>query len=306
MKILRTGIALLVMLTTFACNNHSAENKTTIADIQLNEPAVDTVVRATYSYEEEVADGDQNKRKEGPGQSVTETPRVGNNNNPNSTPDWSKKRIMTADLRIEVSQYKKYDRSLRQLLQRYGAYIATEEQESADASIQNNMTIRVPVEQFDVLLQSLTEDSVTIKNMQVRSADVTAEMYDVHARLASKKKIRDRYEQLLQQAHKMDDILQIESQIGSIQEELDAAAGRLTYLKHQTSYSTINLSYSAPQSGVTDTPNGFGAQAIAGLKDGAHVFVEILLLLIRLWPLILVGTILVVIWKRKKLIIVKR
>lgn len=306
MKTLRNGIAVLVMLTTFACNNHSAENKTTIADIQLSEPAVDSVAAASYGRAEETHDGDQNKMKEVPGQAANEKPRVPDNNNSNNTPDWSKKRIMTADLRIEVSQYKKYDRSLRQLVQRYGAYIATEEQESSAASIQNDMAIRVPVEQFDVLLQAITADSVTIKNMQVRSADVTAEMYDVHARLASKKKLRDRYEQLLQQAHKMDDILQIESQIGSIQEELDAAVGRLTYLKHQTSYSTINLSYYAPLTGVTDTPNGFGAQAIAGLKDGANVFVEILLLLIRLWPLILVGTILVIVWKRKKLMIAKR
>ncbi|HET9826268.1 MAG TPA: DUF4349 domain-containing protein [Chitinophagaceae bacterium] len=41
----------------------------------------------------------------------------------------------------------------------------------------------------------------------------------------------------------MQDILNVQNEINGIQEDIEAAAGRIEYLSHSSSYSTINLTY---------------------------------------------------------------
>ncbi len=218
-------------------------------------------------------------------------------------PDWNKKLIKTADLQLEVKQYEGFDKQMRQALQQYGAYIANETQSSSSGRIQHALTIKVPVAYFDDLVEQLTQiDSIRVENKLIKASDVSTDMVDTYSRMQSRKKVRERYLQLLQQAHKMDDILQVEQQVNSIQEEIESAAGRLNYLKHQTTYSTIELRYYAYVNVPIPTiePDGFFTKAWHGFRTGGIVIVEIILFMIRIWPLILGGIIAVVLWRKRR------
>jgi hypothetical protein len=41
----------------------------------------------------------------------------------------------------------------------------------------------------------------------------------------------------------MKEILQVQQEINSIQEQMESASGRINYLSHQSAYSTIHLQY---------------------------------------------------------------
>jgi len=222
--------------------------------------------------------------------------------------DWDKKLIKTANITIEAANYPRFDQDIRTSLKRYGAYIASEEQAFSDDRKQNLMTIKVPVAYFESLLGSFASDSNRVVQKNISTEDVTSEMYDSKSRIEARKKIRERYVQLLQQAKKMDDVLKVEQEINNIQEELESASGRLNYLSHQTSYSTVHLTYfslltASPQ---THKPNAFWNRLKEGFADGGEILVEIILIGIRLWPLILLGILIGLLWKRKRLQVVKK
>ena len=63
--------------------------------------------------------------------------------------DWDKKIIKTAGINLEVKDYNTFYVSLREKVKSLGGYIAQEEQSQSDYKIENNMTIKVPVSQFD-------------------------------------------------------------------------------------------------------------------------------------------------------------
>lgn len=222
--------------------------------------------------------------------------------------DWDKKLIKTANITIEAANYPRFDQDIRTALKRYGAYIASEEQAFSDDRKQNLMTIKVPVAYFESLLSSFASDSNRVVQKNISTEDVTSEMYDSKSRIEARKKIRERYVQLLQQAKKMDDVLKVEQEINNIQEELESASGRLNYISHQTSYSTIHLTYfslltASPQA---DKPNAFWNRLKEGFADGGDILVEIILIGIRLWPLILLGILIGLLWKRRRLQIIKK
>lgn len=280
-----TYMASVAILLSIACNRSGADQlkeKRSTADIALMEvAAVDTAYTPP-----QIANDELLKEK---------TPA------PPSFQDWDKKLIKTANITVDAANYNRFDQDIRSTLKKYGAYIASEEQIFSEDRKQNLMTIKVPVIYFDVLLGNVGSDSNRIVQKNISTEDVTAEMYDSKSRIEARKKIRDRYIQLLQQAKKMDDVLKVEQEINAIQEELESAAGRLNYLSHQTSYSTIHLTYYTLLTAIPQTqqPNAFWPRIKEGLADGGSILLEIILFGIRLWPLILIGLLIGFIWKRK-------
>jgi len=94
------------------------------------------------------------------------------------------------------------------------------------------MTIKVPVANFDDLLLQLPADSDKLVDKKISSQDVTMEVVDTKSRLETKREVRERYLELLRQAHKMEDILAVQSEINNIQQDMDQASGRIAWLGH--------------------------------------------------------------------------
>ena len=85
-------------------------------------------------------------------------------------------------------------------------------------------------------------------------------------------------------------MLQVQSEINSIQEEIEAAAGRVAYLSHQSAYSTINLTFYQPAVGFkpTDVSPTFFTRVANAFKSGAEWLIELLVAMISIWPLWLI------------------
>lgn len=216
--------------------------------------------------------------------------------------DWDKKIVKTATLNLEVKDYKIYYNRLREKLRGLGGYIAQEDQTESDYKIENAVVIKVPVDQFDNALAELNGDGDKLNEKKISSQDVTGEYVDTKSRLEAKKQVRLRYLDLLKQARNMEEILNVQSEINDIQEEIEAAAGRIDYLSHAAAYSTINLTYYQVLNASaknTDNP-GIGAKITSAFKQGWGWIVDLFVGLVSIWPLFVLLFILVIIYRRTK------
>ena len=218
--------------------------------------------------------------------------------------DWDKKIIKTAQVTAQLKDYAVFDNYIHKNLRSFGAYISSEKQEHSEYQLHNTLSIKVPVEQFDNLLNSLSGEGIKITEKSVTTDDVTGETFDVKARLEAKKQVRERYLALLKQAGNMKEILSVQQEINTIQEQIESANGRLSYLVHQSAYSTVNLTYFQLLGTPTDqdTKPSFFTRMISAFTESFDGLGSLLLFLITLWPLWLgiTGTYLVY-RKRKQL-----
>ena len=74
---------------------------------------------------------------------------------PAANTDWDKKIIKTGILTLECNDYKNFNTGIHSKVKNYGAYIAEEKQEENDYKISNTISIKVPVAQFENLVNSL-------------------------------------------------------------------------------------------------------------------------------------------------------
>src|SRR5688500_9073055 len=153
--------------------------------------------------------------------------------------EWDKKIVKHGVLNLEVKDQRLFDKKLRSRVTAAGGYIASEEQHDNAYKLERVFTIKVPVEQFDEVVQLIAEDGDKIIEKRISSEDVTASLFDTRSRMEAKKRVRERYMDLLKQANKMNDILEVEKEINGIQQEIEAAAGRINYLSHASAYSSI-------------------------------------------------------------------
>lgn len=208
---------------------------------------------------------------------------------PNSNPDWEKKIIKTATLKLEVKNFKTYSDIVHRATKQYGGYVSNEEQNQSEEKKEATISIKVPVEQFESLLNQLPSDSDKIVEKKITTEDVTGEIVDTKSRLQAKEQMRLKYLEFLKQAKNMEDVLKVQSEINDIQEEMESASGRINYLSHQSAYSTINLTFYQLLPGFVpaDVTPGFLSRTLAAFKTGFNFIAELFIGIISIWPLLL-------------------
>jgi hypothetical protein len=201
--------------------------------------------------------------------------------------EWAKKKIKTASLNMEVKEYKDFAVGLREVINKSGGYIAKEEQSQSAYKMENTVEIKIPVDQFDQVVNSLASLAFKLNERKIESEDVTAAVVDTRSRLESKKQVRLKYLDLLKQAKNMSEILQVQKEIDDIQEEIEAASGRINYLAHAAALSTIRLTYFQvlnPGAIGNDGPS-YGMRLLNSWKSGATWMGELVIGLLSVWPL---------------------
>jgi len=214
--------------------------------------------------------------------------------------DWDKKIIKTANLNLEVKDYNAYNTSLREKLKQFGGYIAQEEQSQSEYKIENNITIKIPVDQFDDAVNSISSNMKELNEKKITSEDVTTEVIDTRSRLEANKQVRLRYLDLLKQAKNMEEILNVQSEINGIQEQIESAAGRMEYLQHSSSFSTIHLTFYQVLNGAaidSDKPN-FSSRITNAFRFGWNWIGELSIGIVSIWPLLLAVVGIIILYKR--------
>jgi hypothetical protein len=263
--------AALLLLLCVACNQSQKQSATASMDV------------ASKSTDG-AADKEEEFKQPAPGKSANQanTPAPGAPN-----PDWERKIVKTADLNIEVKNFPAFTDRLHRAVRQSSGYISQEQQVQTASGIENTVTIRIPVDQFDDLLMQLPSDSDRLVEKKVSSEDVTLEMIDTKSRLETKKQVRERYRDLLKQANNTQDILALQGEIDGIQEQLEAASGRIAFLDHSAAFSTINLKfYQVLNVGTpVDTRPSFLHKLKLSWLEGWEWCSSLILGLLSVWPL---------------------
>jgi Tfp pilus assembly protein PilZ len=257
--------AAMLLLTFIACN------KSKNHDLTLT--AID------YKQEENYTADTTAKDKQAPG----EKPGV-------PDPDWDKKIIKIATLNIEVKDYSKFYSDLYASVKRVGGYVVQENQSQSEYKIENEVTIKVPVLQFDEAIRLITNGNGQEKLIEkkIRSEDVTGQVVDTKSRLEAKRQVRLRYLELLKQAKNMAEVLQVQNEINDLHEQIEMAAGRISYLNQSAAYSTIQLTFFQVlnPSASTDTEPSFLVKLGNAFENGWDFIKLVLLGIISIWPLL--------------------
>lgn len=213
----------------------------------------------------------------------------------------SKKIIKNGKMTIQVGDLKKAQNQTAEILKKSNAYIQQEQFRNTDTDENLSMTIRVPHQNFDKLINSFSDGVGSILSKNISSNDVTEEYTDVSIKLANKKIYLEKYRDLLRNASTTKDILEIQEKIRGLEDEIDVAEGTLRFIDDRVNYSTLELSlYKEKARSSTTSKIGFGSRFSDSLTEGWNSFVGFLLGIVSFWPFLLFIPLVVFLWRKWK------
>lgn len=225
----------------------------------------------------------------------------------NTTPNVSasqnnsiaKKIIKNGNLEIQVGDIKKAHQQVNEIVKNNNAYIQTERFNNTDIDDKQFFTIRVPHKNFDALINSFSNGIGSVLSKNIASGDVTEEYTDVSIKLENKKIYLEKYRDMLRSAKTTKDMLEIQENIRSLEDEIDVSEGKLRFIDDRVNYSTLELMlYKEKVRSSATSKIGFGSRFGDSITEGWNSFIAFFLGVISFWPFLLLIPIVVFVWKK--------
>lgn len=198
-----------------------------------------------------------------------------------------RKIIRNANLTMEVSSTTDSQHRVASIAESHGGFVVTSESKQRDNSDPNKRTldiklvVRVPADRFGAALDAIRGLANNLREENVTGQDVTEEFINLEARIRTQKALELQFLEIMKQARKVEDALEVQRQIADVRTEIEKLEGRRRFLENRASLSTITVNLEAPRQIVTVSTTGFGRSLRDAVSEGVDVGSAILLFLVR-------------------------
>lgn len=210
--------------------------------------------------------------------------------------------IENADLAIVVKDPKAKMKQVSDLAKEFKGFVVSSNlyqsytpggKEVPEATI----VIRVPAERLDEALTRIKDGAVDIQNENRSGQDVTSQYVDLQAQLTAKEAAEKKLLEIMDQAVRAEDVLNIYLQVQTVQTQIEQLKGQIKYLEESAALSAISVRLIAEESTQPIEvgpwkPEGAAKEAI---QDLIYFFQNFVDFLIRFVLLVLPALILIAI-----------
>ena len=148
------------------------------------------------------------------------------NNNSIEPESVEQKLIKESFLRFETQDLDKTYKQIIQYVKQNRGFIQDDNSSKSYNYVSRHLIIRIPTTEFQKTIDSISNHVAYYDTKRISSKDVTEEFIDLEARLKAKRTLESRYLELLSKAKSVKEVLEIERELSSIREEIEAKQGR--------------------------------------------------------------------------------
>lgn len=204
------------------------------------------------------------------------------------SPKIEQKIIKQASLRFETNDLEETYKQIQTAVKQSQGKVQSDSEGKDYGTLYRNITIRVPSQNFDNFINTISKGVSYFERKEITAEDVTEQYIDLTTRLKNKRKLEERYLQILQKAAKISEILEIEKQISIIREEIEAKEGQLKYLESRVSESTVTIEFFKNLPEQEAVQLSYGSKVWTAVKSGFFSLSSFFISIISIWPFIII------------------
>ena len=202
--------------------------------------------------------------------------------------------LRTAQVTVITQNLDKARAGVDQIVQRYGGYVGELSTSApSDGPRKLTATLRVPAARLDAAVADL-KTLGRIESESQTGQDVTAQYVDLEARLSNSRNTEQRLLELLRQrTGKLSDVLEVETELSRVREDIERMEGERRLLSKQVEFSTITATvaeeFKAPTGPQPDSlGTRFRNAGVEGYQSVVNFFLAVALFLISEGPMLLI------------------
>jgi len=117
------------------------------------------------------------------------------------------------------------------------------------------ITVRIPENKLDEILNYFRSLAIKVTSERLVGKDVTDQYVDIEARIATLQKTKTKFEQILDKAVQVTEILQVQREIINIQSQIDSLTGQQKSLEQNANLSKVTVYLSTDELALPYTPD---------------------------------------------------
>jgi hypothetical protein len=171
-------------------------------------------------------------------------------------PSESSDRIVIQDsgLSLQVEDVQKTIDEIEKTTKEFGGFLITYRLSKPEGVASGSISIRVPEDKRKEAMTAYKSMAVKVVSESVNGNDVTNEYVDLEARLEVLNKTKIKYEEILQKAEKVTDLMSVQQQLTSLQSQIDNLKGQQKYYEQSAKLSKITIYLSTDELALPYAP----------------------------------------------------
>ncbi len=215
--------------------------------------------------------------------------------------------ITETTMSVVVKDVSEAIKAVQQKAESLGGYMVNSHLSKPEEAASGTITVRVPEEKLTEALEAFRRVGLRVVDENVSGRDVTDQYVDLEARLATLNKTKAKFEEILDRATQIQDLLNVQRELINLQSQIDSIKGQQQYLSQSAKLAKVtvylstdefSLPYSPAQSWRPNVIFKLAVRSLVGTLRGTGTALIWLGVYAVVW-----APILVVIWilkKRKK------
>lgn len=147
--------------------------------------------------------------------------------------------IQDTSLSLQVKDVSKTINDILETTKNLGGFLINSSLSKPEGAASGNIAIRIPEDKRPEALELFKNLAVKVVSESVYGNDVTDQYVDLESRLEVLNKTKTKYEEILQQAQKVTDIMSVQEQLTYIQSQIDDLKGQQKYYQQSAKLSKI-------------------------------------------------------------------
>ncbi len=163
--------------------------------------------------------------------------------------------ISESYLSLLVNNVVEVQKRIIQTAESFGGYMVNSNLNNPQDAPSATVTVRVPAKQLNLTLDQLRGLAVKVISENLSGEDVTDQFVDNEARLQTLLKTKAKFEEILDKATQIQDILNVQREIINLQSQIDALKGQQNYLEKNAEMAKLTIYLSTDELALPYAPS---------------------------------------------------
>ena len=197
-----------------------------------------------------------------------------------------RKIIRNAELTLEVPSTTDTQHMVSDIAESQGGFVVNSESKQrenvdpAKRTLDIKLVVRVPSDRFGETVDQIRKLANNLPAENIKGDDVSEEFIDLEAHIKTQKALELQFLEIMKQAHKVEDALEVQSQLADVRAEIERLEGRKRFLENRAALSTITVNLQSPTP-IVVISTGFGRSIRDAAADSLEVATSLVLFAVR-------------------------
>lgn len=179
-------------------------------------------------------------------------PPVGNDIAPTDSVD--RMVIKESTMSLMVKDVAESIKTIQIAAEKSGGYLINSHLSKPQESGSGSISVRVPESKLADTLAEFRKAGLRVVDEYIAGIDVTDQYVDLEARLATLNKTKAKFEQILEQAVQVQDLLNVQRELVNLQQQIDSIKGQQQYLSQSAKLSKVTVYLSTDEFSLPYSP----------------------------------------------------